>query len=225
MVITYLGGQFVKVQFGETTLAVNPPSKDSKFKSARFGADVVLACLNHPDFNGVPTVTHGSKEPFAILGPGEYEVKDIVVRGFATGSSYGGERRVNTVYEVTMEGIKLLFLGALSSGELPAALAEELDEIDVLFLPVAEKGVLSPQAAEKLSVALEPRLVIPLPFEELAGPEGPRRGGADGAGKNALRQFLKEAGEEKTVPQEKLVLKRKDLEGKEGEVIVLKPAQ
>lgn len=211
MIITYLGGEFVKVQFGDITLAFNPLSKDSKLKAARFGADIALITLNHPDFNGVEAVTHGERKPFVISGPGEYEIKDVVVRGFPTESSYGGEKRINTVYTVALEGMKLLFIGALSSAALPVELKEKLDEIDILFVPTGGNGVLSAADANKLAVALEPRLVIPMHYAGLA----------DSA---ALKQFLKEAGEEKTTPQEKLTLKKKDLEGKEGEVVVLKPA-
>ncbi|OHA21378.1 MAG: hypothetical protein A2849_00070 [Candidatus Taylorbacteria bacterium RIFCSPHIGHO2_01_FULL_51_15] len=226
MIITYLGGEFIKVQFGETVLAVNPPSKDSKLKASRFGADVALVSLSHQDFNGIENLTHGERKPFVISGPGAYEVKGIVVQGFATDSTYGGEKKINTVYTVSLEGMKLCFLGVLSSPELPAELKEELGEIDVLFVPIGgEPGrlsqgetrtgkgdVLTPAAANKLAVALEPRLVIPLHFEGLGD-------------KNALKQFLKESGEEKTTVQDKLTLKKKDLEGKEGEVIVLKTVQ
>lgn len=222
MIITYLGGEFVKVQFGEITLAFNPPSKDSKLKAPRFGVDVVLITFNHPDFNGVETVTHGERRPFVISGPGEYEIKGVVVRGFPTESKYGGEFRINTVYTVVLEGMNLCFLGALSSPELPPALKEELDEIDILFVPVGGNGVLSPQVAEKLAVALEPRLVIPIHYTGLTDPEGKQA--FNGAGANMLKQFLKEAGEEKTASHERLTLKKKDLEGKEGEVVVLKAA-
>ncbi len=208
MIITYLGGEFVKVQFGDITLAFNPPSKDSKLKVSRFGADVALVSLNHPDTNGVDSVTHGERKPFVISGPGEYEVKDVAVRGFQTESLYDKEKRINTVYTVSLEGMKLCFLGALSSSELPAELKEELDGIDVLFVPIGGEGVLAPSAANKLAVTLEPHLVIPIHFEGIGAP-------------NSLKQFLKEAGEEKTTPVERLTLKKKDLEGKEGEVVVL----
>ena len=36
-----------------------------------------------------------------------------------------------------------------------------------------------------------------------------------------LAQFLKESGEESVNPVEKLTLKKKDIEGKKGEVVVL----
>ena len=66
MIVTYYGKQFFKVQLGDTVLAFNPISKDSKLKAARFGADVVLTSLNHADFNGVESVTYGEKTPFVI---------------------------------------------------------------------------------------------------------------------------------------------------------------
>ena len=40
MVITYLGGECVKMQFGDMVIAFNPPAKDSALKSPRFGADI-----------------------------------------------------------------------------------------------------------------------------------------------------------------------------------------
>jgi len=45
----------------------------------------------------------------------------------------------------------------------------------------------------------------------------------DGIGqKDALKTFLKEAGAESSKPVDKLTIKKKDLEGKAGEVVVLK---
>jgi len=208
MIITYLGGEFIKVQFGDITLAFNPPAKDSKLKSARFGADVVLVSLNHEDMNGADTLGIGAKQPFIISGPGEYEVKDVAIRGYATESQYKKEKCINTVYTVLLEGMKLCYLGALGNPNLPTALKEELDDIDILFVPVGDEGVLSGADANKLAAHIEPRLVIPMHYAGLS----------DGS----LKGFLKEAGEEKTTPQEKLTLKKKDLEGKEGEIVVLK---
>lgn len=222
MIITYLGGEFVKVQFGDVVLAFNPPSRDSKLKPARFGADIALVSLNHADMNGVETVTHGDRKPFVISGPGEYEIRGVVIRGFAASSKYGlsaGEAKTacsNTVYAVTLEGMRICFLGALSSAELPASLTEELNEVDVLFIPIGGEGVLTPAVANKLAVALEPRIIIPVHYAGIGD-------------KNALKQFLKEAGEENLGgggrALDKLTLKKKDLEGKEGEVIVLKAEQ
>ena len=86
MIITYQGGEFFKVQFGNTTLAFNPISKDSKLNSSRFGADIALITMNHQDFNGIEQVSHGDVKPFVISGPGEYETKGVFIKGFLSKS-------------------------------------------------------------------------------------------------------------------------------------------
>jgi L-ascorbate metabolism protein UlaG (beta-lactamase superfamily) len=205
MVITYQGGHFFKVQFGDITLAVNPISKDSKLKSSRFGADIALVSALHPDFNGVDQVSFGGKEAFAVTGPGEYEIKDVFIKGFASETKHGGEARINTIYTVQLENMNLCFLGGLSTKDIPSEANEEIEQIDVLFVPVGASGdTLSPSDAYKLAVKLEPKLIIPV--------------GDDSA---AIKAFLKEAGEEAQKPQDKLTLKRKDLDGKDADVVVL----
>ncbi|MBI5134029.1 MAG: MBL fold metallo-hydrolase [Candidatus Taylorbacteria bacterium] len=209
MVITYLGGAFIKVQFGDITIAVNPVSKDSKkLKPSRFGADIALVSLNHADFSGLDQVSFGERQAFAVTGPGEYEIKGVFIKGFKSDSKYGGEDRLNTVYTVNLENMNLCFLGAHASKDLPAEVAESIDDIDILFVPVGADGVLTPADAAKLSVKLEPKLIVPLCFGNAT----------------ALKAFLKEAGEEGQKPQDKLTLKKKDLEGKDGDVVVLEPA-
>src|SRR5580698_5883890 len=115
MVISYQGGGCFKISQGDLTLAFNPPSKDSALKSPKFGADIALVSLDHEDFNGVENAAFGERQPFVIQGPGEYEVKGVAVRGFGSESQYGGQKGVNTIYSVALEGMNLCFLGALGS--------------------------------------------------------------------------------------------------------------
>ncbi len=203
MVITYLGGECFKITQGDLTLAFNPPSKDSKMKAARFGSDVVLISQNHEDFNGVENTTYGDREPFVISGPGEYEVRGMAVRGFGAESQYGGTH-LNTIYSILLEGTNLCFLGAHGSTNLPAAAKQELDDIDILFVPIGGEGVLDHAESYKLAVGLEPKAIIPMHYDQAS-----------------LKAFLKEAGVEGIKPVEKLTVKKKDLEGKEAEIVVL----
>lgn len=208
MIITYHGADFFKVTFGDTTIAVNPVSKDSKIKSTRFGSDITLVSLNSPEHNGADVTSRGDKESFLIKGPGEYEVSGVFIKGFLSKSNYGGEERINTIYTVTLEGISLGFLGALSDKELSAEAKEALDGIDILFVPIGGGDVLDAAAAHKMAVQFEPKVIIPSHFAEV-GEAG------------ALKKFLKEAGEEDVKPIDKLTIKRKDIEGKEGDVVVI----
>lgn len=207
MVITYLGGEFVKIQFGDTVLAFNPISKDSSLETAKFGADIVLVSINHPDMNGIDQISFGDKKAFAINGPGEYEVKGVFIKGMASRSAYGGEERINTIYSVELEGMNICFLGAINEEELPREADEAIDDVDILFVPIGAEGVLNPEKAYKLAVSIGPKIIIPIHHGDMGQ-------------KDALKVFLKEAGESPK-PESKLTLKKKDLDGKEAEVVLL----
>src|SRR4051812_47482383 len=103
MVITHHGNQFFKLQFGDIVIAVNPISKDSTLKTSRFGADVCLISVNHPDFNGADQIGVGDKQPFVISGPGEYETKGIFIKAFQSESNYGGKPHINTIYTLSLD--------------------------------------------------------------------------------------------------------------------------
>ena len=166
MVITYHGGDCFKISQGDLSLVLNPQSKIS--------ADVTLFSNSKS-----PAYAEASagKAGFVIDGPGEYEIKDIFIKGFP-----------DKTFVVTFEGIKICLLSKEPS-------QNEVEDIDIALVPVE---------SYKTAVALEPSVMIPMGYD-----------------KTSLEQFLKEAGETKVEPIDKLVVKKKDLEGKEGEIVVL----
>ena len=155
-----------KISQGDLSLVLNPSSKIS--------ADITLFTSK----NLALPAEALAKAGFVITGPGEYEIKDIFIKGFP-----------DRTFLITFEGIKLCFLGSQAE-------QDEVDDIDILFVPVS---------SYKSAVALEPAMMIPMGYDKIT-----------------LAQFLKEAGEKEVEPLDKLVVKKKDLEGKEGEVVVLK---
>lgn len=214
MVINHLGGQCFKVTFGDLTLAFDPISKGATLSAVKFGADLAIISRNHPDMNGVAEVTYGEREPFVINGPGEYERSGVAVRGFLTKSGYGlgkgQDSAINTMYSVELEDMNLVFLGALGKPELPPEAREAIDEIDILFVPVGGDGVLSPADANKLAVMLEPKIIIPMHWSGMGEAK-------------ALEAFLKEAGGDKAEKVDKLTIRKKDVAGKDGAIIVVTP--
>ena len=213
MVITHHGGQCFKVTFGDLTLVFDPIAKGASLPAVRFGADIALVSRKHADMNGTDEVSFGGKEPFVIDGPGEYEHSGVTIQGFLTKSQYGLPKgtldAINTVYAVTLEGMTLVHLGALSDPMLSHDAREAIDEIDVLFVPVGGDGVLSVAEAAKIAVTLEPKIVIPMHWSGMGEPK-------------ALESFLKEAGKE-SEKLEKLTLKKKDTADKDGAIIVITP--
>lgn len=206
MIITYNGLQFFKIQQGEMVLAFNPVSKSSKSGiSAHFGADIALITTNHPDYNGLEQLSHGERTPFAISGPGDYEIKEIFIKGVLSDALIAGKKYINTIYILSVDNINIVFLGALSDSEIGKDAREAINSPDILFIPIGGGDLLDAKSAAKLASSLEPKIIIPMDYND-----------------SSLKAFLKETGEEKAEVVDKLTIKLKDLEGKEGEVVVLK---
>lgn len=202
MIITYYGNQFFKIAQGDTVIAINPPAKDGRNgkDAARFGAVLALSTTNYPDYNGFDRVTLGAAVPFCISGPGEYEHSGVAVQGKGTLTTIGGKEYNTAVYSLVFEETKLGFVGPVDK-PLAASDMEVLSGCDILFLPIDTLGA---AAANKLAVATEAKIIIPMDYS-----------------KENLKTFLKEAGEDAVEPLDKLTIRRKEIEAKEGDVIVL----
>ena len=204
MVITYHGGQCFKVSFGSITLAFDPIAKESKLATVKFGSDVAFVSLNHPNFNGVNQVALGNKQPFVVSGPGEYEIGEVIVHAYGVKTIYENVEHFNTIYQVRLEEMNLVFLGALGSPEIDPKILSEFSDIDILFIPIGGGDVLDVPAAAKLATKLEAKLILPMHYD-----------------KTSLTSFLKEVGAETVLPIEKLTIKKRDVAVMEGEVVVL----
>lgn len=205
MVITYHGGECYKATFADTTIVFNPPAKRSTFSPVKFGADIALVSMHHSDFDGTDEVTFGTKRPFIIDGPGEYEVGEMTARGFGIKTNYDGVERFNTIYQVRLEGITILFLGALGDGNIDPQILGEIEDIDILCVPIGGGDVLDVVASAKLATKLEPRVILPMHYTE-----------------TDLTAFLKESGTEGVMPVDKFTVKKKDLGEMESRIVILR---
>lgn len=199
MVITYFGKSYFKLTLGDLTIAINPPSKTQK--PNRFGADIALITTNIDDMNDPETVTLGEKTPFVIDGPGSYEVRGLHVAGAQTTVTIGKQDYINTVYGFELDGIKVAFLGMTNDEKALSAEAKEIaSNADMVFLPVLD----DPAGAYKAALSFDPNMIVPYWYNA-----------------DTVARFLKEGGQEKNEVQEKATLKRRDLDGKEGQILVL----
>lgn len=212
MIATYHGGVFLKLQTGDTTIAINPISKESGKKVTRFGSDICLVSTNLPLTNGIDQVENAGKVPFVISGPGEYEVKGINIKGveskFKWHEGKEEKEKINTTYLFTFDNIKICVLGILTD-KLSAEVRDAISSCDLLVLPVlegrdGENKMLSARDAVVTANNLEPNMIIPVGFDD-----------------KTLPVFLKEAGAVGLQAVDKLTIKRKDLDGKEGVVVTL----
>lgn len=204
MIITYHGKGHIKLVTGDMTLSIGPVSKSSKRRQTKYGADVAMIPLMHPDYEGADNVTHGDKSPFVIKGAGEYEVHNIFINSFSTKVTREKIDYMANSFVFNFDGMRIAYIGQIKE-LLPSEHKEIIDEVDVLFVPVSGDDLnLNPYDAYKLSFGLEPKIIIPIDYDE-----------------KTLPIFLKESGTEKITPVEKLTIKKKDIADKESEVIVL----
>lgn len=208
MIITYIGDLGVKAQIGEKVISFNPPLRSDGL-STRFSTDVALFSAKDGgaghSYSRMPTKT------FVADGPGEYEVGGVFIKGIGIEKEVSGKKKINTIYSVLFEDINLCHLGEIDSSDIKPEILEKIGNADILFVPITGGNVATPAVASKLATLFEPHITIPLCADN------------NGISKDMLKSFLKEEGAEGATQSEKLTIKKKDLEGKEGVVEVLLP--
>lgn len=190
------GFEIIVTQKAEpVTLVVDP--FDLKSKSIP-EADILLLTEKKEKWNKVKGT------PFLIAGPGEYEIKDVFIRGI---SALDKEKERVTIYAIEGEGLGLCHWGRLGQNELNSEQVEQIGDIDILFVPLAAQQRVSIKEILPLISQLEPKLIIPI----------------EDADSRKLNQFLKELGIKSAEEQKKLKIKARDLVHQEkAEVVMLK---
>ena len=164
-----------------------------------------IATYSHPDDEPLPrakgtrsrdgkTVLPSSLESaFVLDGPGEYEVRDVLLTGIRTyrDDEKGAKRGRSTAFVVELDGLHTIHLGDVGHLMTEEKLGD-IGSIDIACVPVG--GALSATKAAELVAQLDPKIVVAMPIcaEE-----------ADCA--EALAKFFHEMGGEPT-PQAKLAI-------------------
>ncbi len=182
--IKWLGHACVRVKTRDTTVIMDPAGREAGVNLAKQRADIVTLSRRGTD----PAILAPIEGEYTLVdGPGEYEVRDIFVRGIRTGGKAGDggstgsgndAKAFNTVYLVEMDEVLFCHLGALT-GTLTPAQAEVIGDPDVLFVPIGEPGGLPTAKATEVIGQLTPKMVIPVLYRT-----------GDDAGERALREFI-----------------------------------
>ncbi len=173
MEIVSLGQSSFRIKGKSATVVTDP--YDGAMLGMKFpkvdGVDIVTISHNHGDHNHVAslglTVLSGSENnTFVVNGPGEYEVKGVTVVGIATfhDASSGSERGENTVYNLTIDGVRVCHLGDLGH-KLTDSQVEEIGNVDILLVPVGGFYTIDAKTAAEVVAQLEPRIVVPMHYK------------------------------------------------------------
>jgi L-ascorbate metabolism protein UlaG (beta-lactamase superfamily) len=197
MELTWYGRTCVRMR-GRDAVVVADPYQAVVGPTGR-GITGEIVTISHPDDHPLPkakgrrsrdggTVLPSSlEEAFVLDGPGEYEVRDVLVTGVRTyrDDAKGTERGKQTAFVVELDGMHTIHLG-----EIGHLLTEEklgdIGPIDIACIPVG--GALSPQKAAELIAQLDPKIVVAMPLDEEAAET-----------KDAVAKFFHEMGGEPAV--------------------------
>lgn len=208
MVITLLGGAFLKIEAKDHTLVLSPQESIEGKKVPRFGADIALIAKSN-EACPATLLSYKDREPFCINGAGEYEIGGMYIRGVSSDTLSDGS--LNSAYRVIIEGLSVVHLGSQKRAITPEV-KEALGAADVLALAIGGDDGMTPEAGYKAATFLEAKLILPLFLGNKAHRE-----------KNK-KLFLREAGIDDHDDVERLSLKKKDVESREGDVTILIPA-
>ncbi|MBI2268531.1 MAG: MBL fold metallo-hydrolase [Candidatus Blackburnbacteria bacterium] len=164
MDIVWLGHSSFRIKGKDASLVTDPFSPDMVgLKFPKVEADIVTISHDHKDHNNLKGV---EGNPKVVDGPGEYEIKEISIFGIHSyhDNQNGKERGANTIYAITIDGIKLCHLGDLGH-KLSSEQISEIGTIDILFIPVGDVYTIGPAKAVEIVSAIEPKVVIPMHYK------------------------------------------------------------
>ncbi len=195
-----------------TTLLIDPFGDGIGLKMPKVDTDVLLITHDHKDHNNKECV---KKDAFVIDGPGEYEIRDIFIRGIHSfhDEERGKERGTNTIYTIIAEDMSICHMGDFGEKELSGKQLEEIGEVDILFVPIGGVYTVDSKGAAKIISQIEPRVVIPMHYK-IPGLS---------VDIEELDSFLKAVGEKGAKQEEKLSLQKKDLPLDDMSIIPLFP--
>ncbi|HRY60179.1 MAG TPA: MBL fold metallo-hydrolase [Patescibacteria group bacterium] len=168
MDIRWLGHSCFEIKNKSISIITDPYSPEIGLKLPKLKANIITVSHDHYDHNNIEAIdsAYADKKPFVIDGDGGYEIEGVLVEGIRTfhDDKGGTERGPNTVYDIKIDGMTVCHLGDLG-GDLTEEQVEELDGVDILFVPVGGKYTLDAEGAAKVVNKIEPRIVIPMHYQ------------------------------------------------------------
>lgn len=161
MEIIWYGHACFRLKSRGISIASDPYDKSLGLSLPRLNANIVTVSHPTPHHNHVA----GVKAPFRVIdSPGEYEIGGVFITGIHMSPPKQKKEAVkNITFVYHIDDIILCHLGDLA--HIPSQnQVEDLENVDVLMVPVGDGQALNAaQAAEVISL-IEPYIVIPMHY-------------------------------------------------------------
>jgi L-ascorbate metabolism protein UlaG (beta-lactamase superfamily) len=164
MDLTWLGHACFRIRGREGIVLADPPDPKSGHAIPKTEASIVTISHDHPGHASLRSV---GGEPVVLRGPGEYEVREVLVSGIGTfhDEDKGATRGRNTVFTIRLDDLVICHLGDLGH-ELSAADLERLGDVDIVLVPITggDTNLTAAKAADVVH-QLEPKVVVPMSYD------------------------------------------------------------
>jgi len=197
MELTWYGRTCVRLK-GRDAVVVADPYQSVVGPTGR-GISAEIVTYSHPDDaplarargmtarDGTTIVPSSLEEAFILDGPGEYEIRHVLLTGVRTyrDDMRGGERGRQTAFVVELDQMHTIHLGDIGHLLTEEKLGD-IGSVDIACVPIG--GNLSATRAAELIAQLDPKIVVPMPvcederdcdealakfFHEMGGSPGP----------------------------------------------------
>jgi L-ascorbate metabolism protein UlaG (beta-lactamase superfamily) len=194
MELTWYGRTCVRLR-GKDAVVVADPFQSVVGPTGR-GITGDIVTFSHPDDSPLPrakgkasrdgrTLLPSSLDnAFVLDGPGEYEVKEVLVTGVRTyrDDTRGADAGKQVSFAIEVDGVHTIHLGDIGHLLSEEKLAD-IGPVDIVCVPLG--GTLSPSQAAAVVAQLDPRIVVPMSVCD-----------DDSACAEALKRFFHEMGAE-----------------------------
>ena len=210
MEINYAGHACFKIKGSNATIITDPFNPELGYSLGQPSANIVTVSHPHPGHSYTQAV---QDKPRIVSRPGEYEICGVLIIGISSfhDNESGSVRGKNNIFVMEIDDISICHLGDVGHVLTPAQL-QEIDNVDVLLIPVGGSTTIDATVAAQIVRQLEPRIVIPMHYRDQVVSHH----------LETSARFLKEMGAGEVVPKPKLVVTKSNLPAT-TQVVLLEP--
>lgn len=210
MDLTWLGLGATRMRTRTAAVVMDPYDKSVGGTMGRPDAHVITISHQDATRNGVASVAPAEDEPMVLDGPGEYEIRGVIIEGVRSSLRGTGDPKSlhSTLWLFEAEDIRVAHLGGM--GMAPgAAQLDVLSAADIVIVPIGLPDTLNGADAAKAVRAMEPSIVIPV--------------GYDPADPSALKAFVSAMAATPEEPVSRFTVTKRDVGEETKRLVLLEP--
>lgn len=168
MDITWLGHAATRVRTRSAAVVMDPYDRSVGGTMGRPDAHIVTISHQDPMRNGVSGVAPTDGAPMVLDGPGEYEIRGVLIEAVRASlrpvEGADPETLRSVIWHFEAEDLRVAHLGGLGT-QPTAAQLDLLSDVDIVIVPIALADTLAPAEAARAIRALEPTITIPVGYD------------------------------------------------------------